>query len=427
MRGSPWTAQEWLSEVVFAVVHRAGGWTAVVALTAASFAATFVLLTRALLRKLDPLRAVLFVSLAVMMAIDHLLARPFVLAMPVMIAWMIGLVDAVDEDRSPSLWMLPLMALWANLHGGFTLGVAVAAGFAADGVFSAAPEKRMAMVREWGLFICLAVLAALLTPHGVHGFLFTWQVLTQDTYALERITEWRSPNFHVFQGLEVWLLGGLALLLHQGLRLPPVRIVLLLGFLHLALKHGRNVELLGMVSPLLVAKPFASQWAKLRPAARQDSAKSLFQELARPAGYAASFCTLVALAGACVALAHFHPVRLPEFTVPARPLAAAREARLVDGPVLNDYGYGGYLILSGIPPAIDGRTDMYRDDFIRRYFEAVELTRSGALDEMLDRYRITWTLLRPGTPALTALDRMPGWQRVYEDDKAVIHARKGTP
>ena len=53
----------------------------------------------------------------------------------------------------------------------------------------------------------------------------------------------------------------------------------------------------------------------------------------------------------------------------------------------------------------------------------MELASSGSLPAMLDKYRITWTLLRAGTPAIALLDRMPGWRRVYADDTAVVHAR----
>ena len=36
-----------------------------------------------------------------------------------------GLIAAADRRTSPSWWLLPLMTLWANLHGGFVLGLAL--------------------------------------------------------------------------------------------------------------------------------------------------------------------------------------------------------------------------------------------------------------------------------------------------------------
>ena len=426
MHGAPWTAQEWLSEVLLARAHDLGGWSGVVAVTGACFASAFALLTRALLRTMEPLRALLFATLAVMLAVGHLLARPFVLAMPLLMVWVIELVRASDERRTPGLWLLPVMTLWANLHGGFTLGIALAFAFAFEALLEARGSGRMPEVmRSWGFFLLLAVGSALLTPHGVQAFWFTWQVLAQDTYALDRIGEWASPNFHSYQPLEVWLLGGLALVLHQGLRLPPVRLVLLLGLLHLGLKHVRNVELLGLIGPLVVAAPFAAQWRELERGKRASGPGKdhvLPSKLARPAGFATCVAAVLVMAGASLTLSRVHPVELPEFTVPAKALAAARAAG-VKGPVLNDYGWGGYLIYSGIPPFIDGRSDMYRDAFMRRHFDAVELASPGSLEQLLEQYGITWTLLRPGTPAIALLDRSPGWRRIYADKTAVVHSK----
>ena len=94
----------------------------------------------------------------------------------------------------------------------------------------------------------------------------------------------------------------------------------------------------------------------------------------------------------------------------------------IEGAVLNDYGFGGYLIFSGRRPFIDGRAELYGDAFIRRYTEAVLLT-SDDLPEILRQYRIAWTLLEPSRPAVRLLDRLPGWRRLYADDVAVVHAR----
>ena len=230
VRGAAWTAQEWLSEVILASAHDLGGWTGVMALTAFAFAATIALLTRTLLRSLEPVYALLFAIFAIAMTASHLLARPHILAMPLMMIWTIGLVRACESGRAPSLWLLPVMTVWANMHAGFTLGLLIAFAIALEPLLLAWKERRLAgAVRSWGIFLALAVASALVTPHGPQGILYTWQVFTESTYALDVIGEWRSPNFHLLQPLELWILGGLAVVLHQGLRFPPIRIMLLLG------------------------------------------------------------------------------------------------------------------------------------------------------------------------------------------------------
>jgi hypothetical protein len=424
MPGAPWTAHEWLSEVILAQAHAMGGWQAVIALSALAFAAAIGLLTRALLVRLDPIRAVLFTVLAVMLTTGHLLARPHILALPVMTLWMVELVRARDEHRAPGLLLAALMILWANLHGSFTLGIAITGAFAFEAAIEAWRTPQFAStVRAWMLFMVAALVAAMLTPHGAQAFLFTWQVMANSSYALDHIGEWSSPNFHLFQPVELWLMAGLALTLYQGLRLPPVRLVLVLGLLHLSLKHVRNIELLGLLGPLFVASPFAAQWRRTVPESSLDHIALRLAEPAR-AGAWVLFAGLVLAAPGV--FSHIKPAQPPEAAAPVHALQAVQDAH-VEGPVFHEYGWGGFLIYRGIAPFIDGRAEMYGDEFMKTYVEALELRTSDALPKLLDRYHVRWTLLPPGMPAVALLDHLPGWRRLYSDDIAVVHVRSDVP
>lgn len=425
MRGTAWTAFEWLSEVILAVAHQLGGLTGLVALTAFAFAVTIALLTRALLRWLEPIYAIMFAVLAVSMTATHVLARPHMLAMPIMLMWTIGLVRAREANRAPSLWLLPLMTVWANLHGGFVLGIALALAFALEALLAARRQARLASTAQsWGIFLVFAVGSALLTPHWTRGFAVTWQILFQDTYALGRIGEWKSPNFHNPEPLELWLLGGLAVVLHQGLRLPPVRLLLLLGLIHLSLKHVRHIELLGLLAPLFLASPLAAQWRQRQQAKPQlECADRCLSKLAQPAGRGAVAVSLAALLALPLWIARSRPIAIPEPTAPQAAIQAAQNAGLSNGRVLNAYQWGGYLIYIGVPPFIDGRSEVYRDAFIKDYVNAVELQTTNGLEKLLDKYKVTWTLLPPGLPAVALLDRLPEWHRVYADKTAVVHAK----
>jgi len=427
MPGAVWTAHEWLSEIVLAAAHQLGGWTLVVAITAIAFAATIALLTRALLRYLEPIYALMFAALAIAMTAGHVLARPHVIAMPLMMIWTIELVRASDENRSPRLLLLPVMTLWANLHGGFTLGLALTFAFAAEALIAARARQAIASTaRSWGLFVGLAVASSLLTPEGPQGILFTWQVMVESSYALSWIGEWLSPNFHDLQPLEIWLLGGLALVMYQGLRLPPIRLILVLGLLHLSLKHVRNIELIGLLTPLFVAAPFAAQWHLKRQAGQGlESVDRFFRTLAQPAGQLAVATSLAVVLAVPVWSSRVRPIELPESSVPALAVRAVQEAG-VKGPVLNNYNWGGYLIYSGIPVFVDGRADLYGDAFLKEYIEAVGLRTTDGLEKLLAKHQITWTLFEPGSTAVALLDHLPGWRRLYTDGTAVVHVRTQT-
>lgn len=427
MRGAPWTAHEWLSEVILALAHQAGGWAGVVAVAALAFASTLAVLTRFLLKNLEPVHVLMFVAFAAMMAAPHLHARPHVLAMPLMVIWAAQLARTSDQGATPSLWLLPVMTLWANLHGGFTLGLAFALVFALEGILDARKSNQTAKVaKSWGLFVGFSFISALLTPHGIKGILFTLQILG-GSYALDHIGEWQSPNFHSIQPLEIWLLVGLAVALSQGLRFPVIRLALLLGLLHLALKHGRNIELIGLLTPLFLAAPLARQWRERAEAGRQlAKVDRFFRALAQPASQRTAGATVAGLVLITLLVVRLDTLRPDEAVAPSAAVQAVRKAHLT-GPVLNEYGLGGYLIFAGIPPFIDGRADMYGDDFLKEYMEAVSLKSPDGLPKLLQKYHIEWTLLLPESGAVALLDHLPEWRRLYADKVAVVHVRKAAP
>jgi hypothetical protein len=106
---------------------------------------------------------------------------------------------------------------------------------------------------------------------------------------------------------------------------------------------------------------------------------------------------------------------------PAAALAAARQLGL-SGPVFNSEAFGGYLAFAGVPDFIDGRVEMFGNDFLANDVAAESGDEAG-LSGLLARYGVIWTLLAPEAGAVAVLDRMPGWRRVYADPYAVIHAR----
>lgn len=407
--GSPWIAKEWLSQLLLLGAYHAVGWNGVAILTAAAIAAAFGLLAVALLEKLDPVAALCFVLAAIVLAAPHLVARPHALALPVMMLWSAGLVRALDARSAPSFWLLPLMTLWANLHGGFTFGLLLVGACALEALLVAEAADRKAVAWHWIRFGMLAVLAACVTPYGVESILMTQRILGLGE-ALGLIAEWQPQDFAKFGPFELCLLGAVGLVLYRGLTLPPVRILVVLGLLHMALAHVRNAELLALVAPLFLAKPLRDQlWPEQREVGAHLS-RMLLASMAAIIVAATAFTTTQAVSPG------------PQVT-PSAAVAAIKRANA--GPILNDYDYGGYLIHAGIAPFIDGRSELYGGRFIARHHRAVALQNLPDFLALLDQYKIGATLFAPERPAVALLDRLPQWERLYADDIAVVHIRKG--
>lgn len=420
--GQPWIAKEWLSQVLLALAYDAGGWGGVTALAAAAIAGTFALLLRLLMRDLAPLPALMFTGVAIVLSAPHFLARPHVLALPLVLLWVAGLVRAVEQRRASDPWLLAVMLAWANMHGGFTLGLMLAGAFALDALVGARDAaKRRALFVAWAKFGMAALLVACITPYGPESILVTARIFALGD-SLGMIAEWRAPDFQKQTLQELVLLLALYLALSRGLKLPLVRLLIVLGLVHLFLRHARNAELLATLAPLAMAPLLARQFPSI---AAVPAMAGRLAALARPAG-AAALAAGLALTGALAALqAGFGRIAPPTANMPAAAIAFAREAGLAGGRVLNHYGFGGYLISAGIPTYIDGRGELYGGDFIRRYVETVGL-RGGAepLEAVLDRWSIDWTLLPPELAANQLLARLPGWRRAWGDEAAVIYVRE---
>lgn len=425
LRDAPWTAHEWLSEVVLAGAYAAGGWAGTVILTAAAFAAALAILARYLLRHLEPIYALLFTAMSASLLVPHLLARPHALMAPILVAWGAALVRAREGDTVPPWWLGGLMALWANIHGSFVLGLALAAILAFEAILAAVPgPARRSELDRWALFLCASTIASMLTPWGPRGLMFAFEV-DQMSFALSVIGEWQSVNFQQFHPLGLWLLVGGGAILFLGLKLPPVRIFLLLGLLYLALKHARHADVLALLAPLVIAESFAGQLANSRKGGQQAARLDQWFAALVPAARPATAGIVLAL----LFMAGWSAARGGDSTRPAvgiTPEAAMQAAKShgVRGPVLNAYEFGGYLIFSGTPPFIDGRTDLYGDAFLKAYIEAIDLRQPDLLPQLLEKHDIDWTLLRPGTPAVALLDHLPGWRRLYADKTAVVHVRE---
>lgn len=401
----PWVPHEWLAEILLALSFRAAGWAGVALLTAFAGALALGLLADRLARDLDPIALTVALALVFLLWSGGLLARPHVLALPVVVAWTTGLLAARERGEAPSWWLIPLLVVWANLHGGFAFGIALAGFFALEALVETGSGRIVTVFRDWLLFGLGCVAAALLTPHGIDGLLFPFQLLAMSS--LSQIGEWQPVTFTGLVPIEIVLLVVIATLLRLPVRLSATRIVLLLLLLHLALHQSRHGMLLAVVGGLLLAPAIG------QAAGRATSVK-------RPAWprQAILAVALLALAGSRLA---WPPVRGNDPTAPVAALAAVpRDVRAT--PVLNAYAFGGYLIWSGIPPWIDSRADMYGDEGMFAYARLISPD-ANYLEATLARDRIGWTIFAPGEPLVRVLDAMPGWRRLHADEVAVVHIR----
>jgi hypothetical protein len=403
-------AQEWLSEVILALTYRWCGWNGVLILTAGAAGWAISLVAGYVRRHARSDIALMLVVLAITCAEPSLLARPHILGLPLVALWTIGLVSARARGTSPPLILLPLMTVWANLHGGFAIGLALAGALGVEAVFDPNGNRREA-IRDWGIFVLAAVLAAIITPRGFHTLLFPFQLMS--LHNLYRIQEWKPTDYSHLSGMSVSILVALYLGMIGTLRLPRYRVLLSVGLVFATMQHVRYDQLFGIITPILLAGALG------RGSETETSPQPVTWKWA-------SIGLASAVAVISLGFRLGTPVQREDIGYYASAALAMVPPDLRVKPVLNEYGFGGLLIFDGVRPFVDGRADLYGDDFLDTY-QSIMHADGDTLDDVLCRYRIAWTMFTPGSVVPALMDRTPGWHRFYSDKLAVIHVRDQSP
>jgi hypothetical protein len=409
-QGAPWTDPEWLSEVAMAIAFRAAGWSGVGLIFAAAASLTAILLTRRLLKHLEPLAAIIVAQLALACVAQSLSSRPYLLALPLLVAWADGLIAARQENSAPRVWLLPLMTLWSNMHGSFLFGIALVGPFAAEAFF-AERTNRLRVVRDWSLFAAGSVAAALINPNGFSGFIAP--AVFSIRPILAHVVDWQSSVFPEIGPLEIAILSLLAVALYRPVRVPVFRLLLVLLLLHMTLAHRRHIYLFAVMTPLLLAEPIALALS------RKTDATGVARSLST--SRVANACAAVVALAVILARLFVPDVRANDRASPLKALAQVPPA-VARLPVLNEDVLGGFLIWHGIRPFIDTREELYDDAFLSNYV-AIITPWPNAVVSTLARYHIGWTFLAPRNGANVVLDSLADWRVVYADKYVVIHVR----
>jgi hypothetical protein len=393
--GKPWVPIEWLAEVIYALAYRVAGYAGVAALVTAALMAlhaiVYLTASRWIRAALLPIVAMDFVL------VPMLLARPHLLTWPLLASWTLLMLRAREQDRAPPLYAALLMTLWANLHGGFVFGLAIAAAFGLEALVDS-PDKGRAF-RQWLVFGIACAVACMINGNGLEGVLHPLRFTHLQMLPL--IDEWK-PSTPVRTPFSFAVLAiTLALIVWKRPRLPWMRWLLLGAMLSLALFQVRHQATLAILAAMILPQGFGAE----RPSAD------------RPSGRIAAIAAVL-----LVALRATMPLQPADNQANPWRLIAAVPPQLRSQPVLNGYSMGGPLILSGIRPYVDGRGDMYGDELVVGYAKIVHGD-AALFAEGVQRWKIRWVMLPNDSKLIPVVQRTPGWRLVARDNVGVIYER----
>ena len=412
-----WVNHEWLSEVLIGRAYRAGGDAGLIVLKLAAVA-SIVLLLWLMLRRERIYSAIVCdtaVAVTVVLTFDQIrYVRPQLFSL---VAFTILLTCLTRARRGGQHWLLflpPLFAVWANLHGGWLVGGGIFALWTTVTAFAGSRRHRL-----WCAVIGVASLAAtLVNPYGVE----LWTLL-RDTVGLERadIVEWQ-PVYVL--GWETWVpwvvtavVGITSLVVgdreERGAERVACLIVLAASSMMVArLQAFFAIGVLFLVGPA-VARAFQTARAiDVTPAARRSSRVMTAFALGTVA--AALFMTTTNLTH----------LRIDPRWTPEPGGVSFLNAQPEGRRVLLWFDWGGYALWHLSPRmqiSMDGRREtVYSSDLqsrhLRFYFDAPGGASLPA-DLAADYVWIPRTL-----PAVHRLDA-GGWRRIYQGEQSVIFGR----
>ena len=417
-QGVDWVAHEWLAELGLAATARGFGYAGTILLTAALAVAAYWLLLRAATLYGLSRRAALLLTLlwaGVFLRPGVLVVRPQVWTFA-LFGVLFAELAAYDTGRRRVLWILPpLFLVWVNLNLTALIGFMCLGAFALDRLLHRRLDRHLITV------CALSGLALLVNPSGPNLIIAAFKYAGQNPIWHEFIFEWMSPKWsdrshlgffftlplipfavwHIYQR-QPWPAVPFLILVYQAfgaVRFIPIAVMLAFVFAGwLVWQWGpRRGETTIPTMPLVPRQP----WVLVPPVL----ALGLFLGVASTRD-----------------ASQFH--RTPNAITYPEVAATILQEQYPNARLFNVYDYGGYLIyrFGGSPGVfIDGRGEMFSDDFLRRYFDLI--AGSAGWQEAFQWDKIDAVLVRQIDNLSKELPNTPGWTLVYADPYSVLYVR----
>ena len=455
MKGQPWFAWEWLYDALLGIVHGAMGLNGVVWLAALLMATTFAIVFRQMLARGTGLPVAMPLWLLVLGASSiHVFARPHIVSWLFTVLWFIAL-ERWEQGIAPVWlrWFFPVsMLLWVNLHGGWLLGMALLALYA-GAAFIESLRSSDAIVR----ILCLqrargmlwmwvaSVVATVVNPYGLRLHEHIYRYLG-DRYLMNRIAEFRSPDFHGWGQRCFVMILVLVLIAAAGnrgkMRISHWMVVLLMAWA--GVYAVRNVPVSAMVLALIVGPGLWASVAGLAerpeasgPVRRASAWLSAFADRSRAQefrlrGHLWPMLGVIAALVVCLNGGRIGSLQVihKEFDGEHFPSGAVDylEREQKTDPIFMPDQWGGYFIYRLYPKrlvVIDDRHDLYGSGRFQEYLMLMQA--EPGWKEILKKWQIQ-TLVLPVDSTLTSLlGQLPEeWSRVYEDKSAVVIEKRGS-
>jgi hypothetical protein len=391
----PWVPTQWLSEVVMARTEQWLGLAGLAFLSGLLEIALLVALYVVARRRADAWAAMPVTAVALWTMQYGLSMRPQVVSY-LLVAVVTGAWLQTSDDRRVRWWLVPVIWLWAMLHGMWPVGLAIGAVAAVGLALDRAPLGLVA--RAVGVGLASAVAAAL-TPVGPALYGAIAAVGSRRSY----FVEWQQPTLLSWEalGLTTLVVAVLVGWWRRG-SVTWTEIVLLALAVGLAVWSRRTVPVAAAMLTPLAAGALQGLVGRRTPADRRERWTVTI-----------AVALAVGVLAVAVPFTSADPPRQPSWVDPA----------LSDLPagtkVLDDWAYGGYLMWRH--PQLDLMMHGYGDTFTTAELDRNErlLAVGPGWENDLRESGARVAVLRPSLLSQVLADRA-GWVVVHSSPDLVM-------
>jgi hypothetical protein len=420
--GHLWLNHEWLSEAIMGATYNIGG---VVGLKLTKFGCACIVIA-ALVLALSQIDSPISIQLPILLVAAIAIApqmqfRPQMFTFAMLAALLAILTRFTYRGSSPMWAVVPMHALWANLHGGFIVGLAALAIFSVVRMTTDVIGSRGLRVGAWLLlFLGLAAASTFLTPYRFN----TWRaVITalSNHHTGAVIVDWQ-PLMKAFAS--TWDANPVATLPLVAAIVMFVTCWVLVILVFRCGDSALTAIALVMTAAAIIAMrnvPLAVLACAV-VIARHASGLVRGESPARPSRRGQGTVTALALAILIVSGLLSNRLRAGD----PRPVGAIdfMLSRHLHGNIIAEFGWGEYVIWWMAPAGkvfIDGRYDtVYPASVIEDYLDFS----FGRAKNFLDKYPHDFVLLAANdTLALESMTASPNWKQAYRDANCILFVR----
>ncbi|MFA6423071.1 MAG: hypothetical protein WCW17_01310 [Patescibacteria group bacterium] len=416
MSSYPWVFHEWLSGVfMYEVQNHIGHWFLVLLSSILATSAVLIPLEKKHIKKYW--RFIIFMALYLNLYLWGFRPQTFTFFNTALVFSL--LIRYIKFKKIRYLIPIPfIFVLWANLHGGFFVGLAIffylvfikifqGKFFLKKYIYYSVFNNKEKFI--FSLFFLLSFLATLINPYGIHLFR---EVFYTFMSPLAGIGEWLPQSEFIFVFPYVIVLS-LSIVVFKKLPFEWASVVYI-SFLSLIVQKFAPIFL--VLSPYILMLA----WDKFSESPGFSIVENFKKRIIIWVVFAQIiiFLLLVSFASSM------------NFVFPNKAVDFIRQNRMQDDRIFNNYGWGGYLIyyLPEEKVFIDGRMSAWfeKNNYFARDGYGAIVKKADKREDLIKKYNINLFLLNKDRDdkLVEYLKNNSNWQEIYSDDLAVIYKIK---